>query len=390
MSSRQLRVQTRATARSAHRRGRFTGALDAAIAMACASAIAVAAAACTVQLGDGERRIVARELTTQVIVPTLDDLVTRAAGMTAAIRQLADDPTATELDAAQSAWRAARVRWKEADAFRFGPAKDLSLAVAIDQAAEPSRIDLELMGTAAISEPYVETLGANQKGFHAIEYLMFRRDDDPAVLASLTADPLAARRRDLLVAYAENLERKTRELHAAWTTDYATRLAQPGSANPAYPTIKSVIDALTNESVFQSEVVADARIGKPMGTATGGTPQPDLEESGPSDNSVDDMASALRGIANVYFGSRDGTPGKGIGQLVAAQSPATDRDVRAALGAALAAVDAIPRPYRTALIDQRPEVATAHAAVKELKRILATEVIGVLGATLKFNDNDGD
>ena len=53
-------------------------------------------------------------------------------------------------------------------------------------------------------------------------------------------------------------------------------------------------------------------------------------------------------------------------------------------------VAAIPVPYRSALVDQRLEVAAAHAAVKELKRILATEVIGSLGATLKFNANDGD
>lgn len=354
----------------------------------CALAFAVA---CTVPLGDGERRIVARELTADVIVPTLDDVVMRAAEMTAALQQLVSAPAAAELDAAQAAWRAARGPWKEADAFRFGPAKDLSLAVAIDQSpTDPSKIDLEVAGTATISEPYVDTLGANRKGFHAIEYLVFRGDDDTAVLVSLTTDALSVRRRDLLVAYSQNLERRARELRDAWAGGYAIRLAEPGSANAEYPTIKSVVDALANESVFQSELVADARIGKPMGTATGGIPQPELEESGPSDNSIADMSAALRGIRNVYFGTRDGTPGKGIGRLVAAQSPSTDRDVRDALAAATIAIEAIPRPYHIALVDQRPEVPEAHQAVKELKRVLATEVIGVLGATLKFNDNDGD
>lgn len=343
--------------------------------------------ACTVSLGDGERRITAGEVTAEVIVPTLDEVVVRAGELVVAIRALADVPGAAELDAAQAAWRAARVPWKEADAFRFGPAKDLGLTAAIDQAIDPPKIDLEIAGTATISEQYVETLGANKKGFHAIEYLIFRGDDDAAVLASLTGEP---RRRELLVAYAQNLERKARELRDAWSGSYATTFAKPGSANMEYPTIKSVIDALANESVSQSELVADARIGKPMGTGTGGVPQPDLEESGPSDNSIADMTASLRGIRNVYFGSRTGEPGKGIGKLVAAQSPAVDRDVRDALAGALAAVAAIPRPYRAALVGQSPEIAAAHAAVKELKTILATEVVGVLGATLKFNDNDGD
>jgi uncharacterized protein len=362
------------------------------IALGSASALGlvVAIVACTVSLGDGERRITARELTTEVIVPTLDDVVTRAGEMTTAIQRLAATPTGSALDAAQAAWRAARVPWKETDAFGFGPAKDLSLGVAIDQAVDPTKIELELAATTPISDVYVEMLGANRKGFHAIEYLMFLGDDDAAVLAALTTEPLAARRRELLVAYAHNLERKARELRDVWAGDYAIRLAEPGSTNALYPTIKASIDALVNESTFLSEVVSDTWLGKPMGTATGGVPQPELEESGPSDNSIADMADALRGIRNIYLGSRSAAPGKGIGRLVAARSPATDREVQAVIARAIAAVEAIPRPYRSALLDSRPELATAHAEVKELKRILATEVISVLGATLKFNDNDGD
>jgi len=353
-------------------------------------AVLCLATTCTVQLGDGDRRVVARELATGVIVPTLDDVVVRAAELAESLQRLAIMPAIPQLDAAQAAWRAARVPWKESDVFGFGPAKDLSLDVAIDQAVDPSKIELEVVGTETISEAYVDGIGANRKGFHAIEYLLFRGNDDAGVLASLTTDPLAARRRDLLVAYAQNLERKARELDAAWVGDYASRIAEPGSANMEYPTIKSVIDTVVNESVFQAELVADARIGKPLGTASGGTPQPVLEESGPSDNSLADMASALRGIRNAYFGTRNGIPGKGIGQLVAARSPALDRDVREAIDAALAAVATIPSPYRTALLELRPEILTAHDAVKELKRLLATEVVGTLGSTLKFNDNDGD
>ena len=348
------------------------------------------AAACTVPLGDGDRRVVARELAIGVIVPAFDDVAATAVDLAAAIAQLAATPDPTKLDATQLAWRTARVHWKETDAFRFGPAKDLGLSAAIDQAIDPMKIELEIAGAEPVTDAYVAALGANRKGFHAIEYLIFRGDDDATVLLTLTTDPLAVRRRDLLGAYARELARNASALRAAWADGYAASIADPGSDNADYATIKASIDALANESVFQTEVVVDERIGKPMGTASGGTPRPELEESAPSDHSLADMAATLRGIRNVYHGTRDGTPGKGIGTLVAAQSPLVDRDVRAAFDAALIAVAAIPVPYRSALVDQRLEVAAAHAAVKELKRILATEVIGSLGATLKFNANDGD
>ena len=68
----------------------------------------------------------------------------------------------------------------------------------------------------------------------------------------------------------------------------------------------------------------------------------------------------------------------------------TDLAVRTAIGDAASLVEAIPRPYRTALVDQRASVEAAYESVKALKRLLATEVVGVMGTTLKFNDNDGD
>jgi predicted lipoprotein len=359
-----------------------------------ACALVLATTCAPVPLGDGTRRQAVRALTEQVVRPAFDDVAARAAELASAVRSLAAAPSQAALDAAQDAWRATRAPWKECDAFAFGPATDDRLVVAIDQfPVEPSKIESEIAGTAALTVEYIDTIGADRKGFHAIEYLVFGAGDDAAVLASLTTDASAVRRRDLATALAGNLERKVLELRGAWAPDggaYAETVAAPGSSNATYPTIKAVIDAFVNESVFLAELVADTRIGKPLGLATGGTPQPGLEESGPSDNSLADMAASLRGIRAIYTGSRDGAGGAGIGSIVAAQSPATDREVRDLLDRAIAAIAAIPRPFRAAIVDQRALVQAAYDAVKELKRVLATEVLAALGATLKFNDNDGD
>ena len=383
--------------RSPRRRATMRGArLDRAAIAACVLALVTTCA--PVPLGDGVRRQTVRALTEQVVLPALGDVAARAADLRAAVDALAGAPSPPALDAAQEAWRAARVPWKECDAFAFGPAMDERLAVAIDQfPVESVKIEAEIAGTAALTVDYIDTIGADRKGFHALEYLLFGGADDTAVLALLTTDAAAARRRELLVALAGNLERKVQELRRAWAPDgggYAERVATPGAANPTYATVKAAIDAFVNESVFLAELVADARIGEPLGLATGGLPQPALEESGPSDNSLADMAASLRGIRAVYTGARDGARAGdgsgGIGGLVAAQSPATDREVRDLIERALAAVLAIPRPFRAAVVDRPGEVQAAYDAVKEVKRILATEVLAVLGATLKFNDNDGD
>jgi predicted lipoprotein len=348
----------------------------------------LAAVTCTVvPLGDGPRRTQVRAITDDVIVPTLDEAAARIADLAAALDALAATPNEPALDAAQDAWRAARIPWKQSEAFAFGPAMDERLAASIDQASDPVRIDEELAGTAPLTPVYIASLGANKKGFHAIEHLIFRADgDDAAIVAAFASDP---RRRDYATSLGVVIGDDSRRLADLWADGYVATLTLPGAANATFPTVKSVVDTLVNESVFLAEFVADNRIGKPLGNASGGTPQPELEESGPSDNSLADMAASLHGIRAVYRGSLS-APGGGIGALIAARSPALDREVEATLATALDAIAAVPRPFRVAIVSNRAEVEAAYAAVKELKIVLATEVVATLGATLKFNDNDGD
>jgi uncharacterized protein len=370
-------------------RARAIGCVSAAL----LASIGVPAITCApVPLGDGPKRVAVTEITTEVVLPTLQDVEARAIDLRAAIDALAADPTAATLASARDAWRAARVPWKETEAFAFGPAMDLRLGVAIDQSpVDPADVEEEIAGTEELTSAYIESIGANRKGFHAIEGLLFGvPGTNDTVLASLTTDSLATRRLAMLSALAENLVLKTGQLRSEWEASFAAALMDPGSDNTDFPTAKAVIDTFVNESVFLSEWVMNERIGKPFGTASGGTPMPELEESAPSDHSIDDMAASLRSIRNVYHGTRDGSEGEGIGALVFAQSPSTHRAVRLAIDDAIAAVGAIPRPYRTSLTENAAIVEAALEAVRALKRLLATEVIAVLGATLKFNDNDGD
>ena len=92
----------------------------------------------------------------------------------------------------------------------------------------------------------------------------------------------------------------------------------------------------------------------------------------------------------MYLGSLDGTVGAGLTVLVAEQNPATDLAMQDALRAALAAIDAVPRPFVTSVVQMNPALDQALLAVRELKRLYATEVVAALGVTLRFNDNDGD
>ena len=344
------------------------------------TSLTLALGACApVPLGDGERRIAVRDLGTDVIVPQLFELAVEAAPLVIAMQRVTVAPTGGFLGAARETWRRARRTWKQSDAFGFGPASELQL----DLAADAAQIDGELAGVAPLDEPYLEGLPGARKGFHALEYLLFRADgDDAAVLAALAGSP---RRQAYLIAAAQNLVARVVELRDEWADDHADRLATPDAGDPDYPTMDRVMRVLVGRCADVAAQLADARLDAPGGVSSG-EPHPELEESGRSDNSAADLADALRGVRNIYHGTRAGEPGKGLGGLVAAIDPAVDAAARAALEDAIAAVELIPRPYGAALAERRPEIAGAHAAVQVLRRILAADVTPALG----LDDNDAD
>jgi predicted lipoprotein len=374
------------------------------------------AVACSpVSLGDGEKRVVVQQIASEVITPTLRDLDEAGQQLATRCEGLEHAPSLEQLSQTQQAWREARAHWKRTLAFGFGPAMDLRIDSAIDRfPVDPALIDAVLTdavlgdpgiasdagvsvdagaSSAPITVDDVEELGANRKGFHALEYLLFAAQGNDVVLASLTDAANAPRRLSLVTALSQHLAIKVDELLEAWTMGsnrYIAVLTDPGDDNAEYPTVKKSVDALVNESVFLSERVADAWLGKPLGVMNASEPQPELEESALSDNSLSDITNSLRSIRNVYLGTTNGIPGNGIISLVQARSAATDRAVRDALDDAFDAVEEVPRPFNQALYDDRAAVQRAYDAVKVLKRVLTTEVVGALGAALKFNDNDGD
>jgi putative iron-regulated protein len=356
--------------------------------------LALALGCAPVPLADGERREALRQATEQVIVPTYSDLAERTAELSELLDELALAPEQASLSDIREQYLATRAPLAESQAFGFGPAETLRSAAAIDQQPiDGPKIEAELAGTAELTVPYLSGIGANKRGLHAVEYLLFPEDDAELEAALLDAGEAGARRRQFLAAAGALVANNAGALRDAWAPgagDYGRRFAEPGGADSVSADVQAGLDTLLNEVIFLSEVVANTKLGKPLGSATGGAIDPSAQESERSGASLSDALGNLRGVRNVYLGSRDGSIGPSLSTLVRAKSPATDLRARQALDEAEASLRAVPEPFTVALTDSPELVTAALEAVKTLKRLLATEVLGTLGASLKFNDNDGD
>jgi predicted lipoprotein len=329
----------------------------------------------------------------EVAVPTFNALAAEAVLFEQAMASLESEPSAATLGAAQDGWRKLRVAWKRSRVLGFGPAKTIETRVDWPS-NDPERVE-EAIATKAFDAASIQKLGTSQRGFLGLEYLLF----DPAGgnVAVLDAFVASTDRRAFARALAADLVAAFQELAAAWDPargDYAGELAEAGEGSTAYPEAKNAIDALVNESIFVVEYVLGDELAKPFGLRNDGVAQPDLVIAARSDASLDDSIAQLESFQAVYTGALpggDATQATGLSALVEARGSAQlDADVRSATQRSLDALRAVPRPFATAITASPAEVQRAYDEVRVLKNLLAADVATKLGATLSFNDNDGD
>lgn len=343
-----------------------------------------------------DRHKILTDVARVVIVPTYEEASTSAATLSTAMDRLAQQPDATSLAAAQEAWRKSHAVWKRADAFLFGPADDLAVtAGAIDSGPpDDTKLSAVVAGTATIDAAFVASLGGNQRGFAGLEWLLFEPiGGDAALLAALTG-PLGERRRTLGSLIAKDLQVKIDAVRDGWLPgkgDYATALAEAGRSSTIYSSERQGVDAIVNALIAAAEVLTAVRLAKPLGLdRTPQEPHPELVESPRAGTSIEDILAVLDGIESVYTCSLGGVRGLPLGDAVRDYGPRADDAFRADLVRAREAVRAIPPPLGSAVSAQRDAVLAAHAAVREVKRRLSTEIASALGTSVGFNVTDGD
>lgn len=365
----------------------FLGAIGAAFVTA-----ALGTQACeTPETSAEDPRPVLSELASNVVVPGFAAFDAEAEVLRAALADAARNPTEPTVTRARDAFFRARAAWKRTEGFRIGPPEIDTWKASIDfWPASPDAIAKAIAMPGQHTKESVAALGANAKGFMAIEYVLFDSSTgDTSVLPSLTTASDALARRAYLVALGEALRADAARFHDLWRTEGKNLGKELAEGTGFFVSTKVATDQLVRQACFAAIALESTHIGKPLGRQNGGTPVPSLEESPRSDGSLRDLASALEGISAVYLGqgARDGM---GLSDLVRARSALSDDHVVGHLAATQKAISDIPPPLRVSLLRDTAKVQAAFEASRALKTSLTTEVVSALGTTLTFSDSDGD
>ena len=305
-----------------------------------------------------------------VVLATYTDLDNKAGTLLNSVRVLQTSTTQANLGRAQTAWKAARRPWEQSEAFLFGPVDTQGLDPALDS-WPVNRVDLNavLSSSDALTASSIDGLEDTLKGFHTIEYLLFR-DGNQRKAANITPREL-----EYLVATTENLKAKTAQLRLAWDAsgeNFAAEVANAGSSSQIYKSQKSAMQEMVNGMIVIADEVANGKISDPFNER-----DTTLVESQFSFNSITDFQDNIRGIQNVYLGKFT-ADGQGLSDFVASQDTALDARFQTEVQTAIDAIGAIPDPFRDSISASRSTVQAAIDAVSKVQRTLEQDILSLV------------
>lgn len=178
-------------------------------------------------------------------------------------------------------------------------------------------------------------------GYHAIEFLLWGQDFNPAgpgqrEAEDFVGDGRAARRRAYLVVATDLLVENLRTLVEAWAPNEHNYRALTASMSQA-TVVKNMLTGIATLSGFE---MASERLA----TALDSGSQED-ELSCFSDSTDADILANAIGVANVYFGEYGEYHGAGLNELVAAANPDLDRALEERIRTTVELARGIDHPF---------------------------------------------
>ncbi len=309
----------------------------------------------------------------KIVLATYADLDEAASVLLSAVLNLESDVSDANLTDAQDAWTATRIPWEQSEAWLFGPVDTLGIDPKLDS-WPVNRVDLDavLASNQTLTKETVDSLEETLKGFHTIEYLLF------GVGSQKKASDLTTREIEYLTAVTESLKGDTSALYAAWSSDGGNFLGDfvnAGVSSQIYVSKKAAVQEIVNGMITIADEVANGKISDPYNEE-----DTTLVESQFSFNSIADFQNNIRGIQNAYLGRYQGTTGMGLTEFVAGQDSALDTRLKGEIEAAIAAIGAIPPPFRDAITNARPDVEAAIDAVRVVQTTLESDVVPLIDA----------
>jgi predicted lipoprotein len=318
------------------------------------------------------------DYTNKTVVATYADLKAQSKLLLTAVNTFKANRTQANLDSACNTWTATRAPWEKSEAFLFGPVEDKGLDPLLDSwPLDQTQLEQVLAGSQVLTPAYVrDGLGAVLRGFHTIEYLLFR-NGQPRAASAVTDREIA-----YLLSVTEVLRDDAITLWALWNgntgitgtdldvitelaitpgTGFAYEFKNAGKTGSRYASQSDAIEQIIQGCIDIADEVGNSKIAGPYSSK-------DVlaVESQYSWNSLTDFKNNIRSIENALYGGFDSTArGTNIAAYIKTKNATLEAEIKTGIQNTITAINGIPEPFRNNL-NATTQIEAAMAATSSL------------------------
>ncbi len=312
---------------------------------------------------DATQKAIISDYVNNVVIPTYKSLADNAINLA---KDCEDLSTQAKVDKACSDWVAARKYWENSEAFLYGAAADYNIDPHIDSWPLDLTQLAEVLSAGNIEERIeAGTAGYGLLGFHAVEFVLFLDGSQgDASNRNQPVDNITDAMANFAVAVANDMRDQCVLLEAAWAgvdniSAAKKEILEAAELEPSLNYGELLINAglagntkyKTQANAFEEIIVGASDIANEVGNTKISDPMDSHQwsdvESPHSWNSVTDFYDNIVSVRNAYYGTLTGErSSSSVSAHVASKNSTVDSNVQAKIAAALAAVDAMPRPFR--------------------------------------------
>ena len=308
-------------------------------------------------------------------LPQYDSLVSTGTALNTAITTLNSNPTAANLQAAQTAWRSMRTVWERCEGFLIGPVEAYDYDPNSDTwPTDYHQMDSLLASSNTLTVSDVQNLPQTLRGYHPIEYLIF------GVGGTRTVSDLDTRHMQYLVSLSSDLlSNDVSPLLNSWISapvNYSQVILTAGTGSTVYKTKQAFFLDIVGDNGMAgicNEVGEQDQSGKMYNPYI--NKDSTLTESPYSGTSLADFKNNIIGLQQVYMGLNGG---KGLKDLVAAKNTSLDAQIQSAITSAVNSFDNISgltnERYEEAIFDKRGQVLQTMTTLNSLQTLLANDL----------------
>ena len=332
-----------------------------------------------------------QNLADQLIIPRYEAFQESVELLQQALSDFLAHPEVNNLHISQEAFKDAYIKWQFVAPYQFGPAEEAGLRMAVNNfPADTSLIQSNIQsGKTDFSQPE-----AFDRGFPAIDYLLFGAGQDEEAIVALFADDTALRAN--YQAYLQNIindiQAKANQVLNQWTNEGFREdfLAATGTAAGA--SLSQVVNGLNQHYEF----IRREKLGIPVGALTLNFPNPEKSEAYFSGISLQLAIAATQAAQEFYLGRGvDGVNRAGLDDYLQqisekSEGAALHQTIDQQFKAALTALHGLADPLAETIKNDQSKVEAAYAEIVKQVVHIKTDLPSLICIAITYVDNPSD